>query len=275
MSIEGMVLVTGLAWSISLAFDPFPFIAWAPLGLGSLGAFFYGFYLYRNYKIVVNTPVTRVRSAAMGPVKIRGKARSDELVPTPFGKMPCCFCKIRIEIWEIYRDQEGRSKGDWKELRTAFCGSRFFVGDETGDILIDAPKLFDVDVEQTFERVVNKTFPPLVEYEQNFPLQDDDQQNGDAETAGKAPKGDPNYRLLEWSVLPGERYQVTGSCIENPDSQAPAERCLVSDGEGMPFAISRIGKEKESGAIAVALIVVGAIVFLIFVVALTQEFSFR
>jgi hypothetical protein len=98
-----------------------------------LWAFFKGFRVMREYKVLEDTPRIPIRSVPMGFVHIRGKAASEQVLSSPLSKTPCCFYRVEIDEWR----SQGKSKA-WKHICTDADGYRFYVGDETGKILIDA-----------------------------------------------------------------------------------------------------------------------------------------
>lgn len=216
-----------------------------------LRMFFSLFRRYRNYKIFVDTPQIQIGSAALGLVMVRGKAESDQLEPAPFSQKPCCFYKTTIETWSSGRDEE--HSGGWQEFRTDLGGSKFSLADGTGKIMIETQEIsaYDINVEQTFEKVVDEPFAPLIEY---FEMLDARRERHSYHPS--------QCRLLEWAVLPGEEYKVIGYRIENPDPQAaPADRYLVGAGENMPFAIfSEAGEAELMRSYAKTSVTVGAVV---------------
>jgi hypothetical protein len=216
-----------------------------------LRMFFSLFRNYRNYKIFVDTPEIQIRSAALGLVKIRGKAESDQLEPAPFSQKPCCFYKTTIETWSPPSDEE--HSGHWQEFRTDLGGSRFLLADGTGKITIETPEVSasDINVAQTFEKEVDEPFAPLIEYFEKLDARRERHSYHPSEC-----------RLLEWAVLPGEEYKVIGDRIENPDPQsASADRYLVCAGKGMPFAIfSEAGESALFSSYAKTSVTVGAVV---------------
>jgi hypothetical protein len=122
------------------------------LFLGTLGGvwmFFKGFRVFREYKVVEDTPRIHIRSMAMGLVHIRGNAQVEPPILSPVSKTPCCFYKVEIEQWK----SEGKSHA-WKHIRTDLDGSKFFLVDDTGKVLVDAQSS-EMDVPMTAERVVD------------------------------------------------------------------------------------------------------------------------
>lgn len=126
------------------------------LALGTLAGvwmFFKGFRVFREYKVVEDTPRMNIRSIAMGLVHIRGKAQVEPTILSPVSKTPCCFYKVEIEQWK----SEGKSHA-WKHIRTDLDGSRFFLVDDTGKVQVDAQSS-EMDVPMTGERVVDSARP--------------------------------------------------------------------------------------------------------------------
>jgi hypothetical protein len=89
----------------------------------------------------------------MGLVHIRGKAQLEPPILSPVSKTPCCFYKVEIEQWK----SEGKSHA-WKHIRTDQDGSKFFLADDTGKVLVDAQSA-EMDVPMGAERVVDSERP--------------------------------------------------------------------------------------------------------------------
>ena len=100
---------------------------------GGLYSFFRGFKIYREFRVVEDTPQIPIRSISMGLVNIRGKAVGDAPMPSPVTRTPCYFYKVDIEKWK----QEQHSSG-WVHYRTDMDGSRFYLEDVSGKVLVDA-----------------------------------------------------------------------------------------------------------------------------------------
>jgi hypothetical protein len=100
---------------------------------GGLYTFFRGFKVYREFRIVEDTPQIPLRSVPMGLVNVHGKAVGDGAMPSPVTRSPCYFYKVEIEKWH----QEQKSSG-WKHVRTDTDGVPFFLEDPSGRLLVDA-----------------------------------------------------------------------------------------------------------------------------------------
>jgi len=120
---------------------------------GSLWTFFKGFKVFREYKVIEDTPRIPIRSVPMGLVRIHGQAQADQPVPSPVSHTPCCLYKIEISRWKVEK-----GSGSWSHLRTDVDGPNFFLEDTTGKIRVDG-KCAELDLPQTSERVVDSAKP--------------------------------------------------------------------------------------------------------------------
>jgi hypothetical protein len=103
------------------------------LGTGAgVWIFFKGFRVFREFKIVADTPCMPIRSIPMGLVQVRGRALADHLIPSPITHTPCCFYQVKIEHYET------GEQGGWKHYRTDLDGAKFYVQDQTGKVLVDS-----------------------------------------------------------------------------------------------------------------------------------------
>ena len=88
---------------VPLRSEPFPLAAlrdalfWAPIGL-LLGVrlFFRGFGALRRRDLVLNTPTSAIRSAAMGSVEVCGKAAGPYTLVAPLSKRDCLYYRLAV-----------------------------------------------------------------------------------------------------------------------------------------------------------------------------------
>ena len=119
------------------------------LGTGAgVWIFFKGFRVFREFKIVADTPCMPIRSIPMGLVQVRGKALTDQLIPSPITRTPCCFYQVKIEHYET------GEHGGWKHYRTDMDGAKFYVQDQTGKVLVDSYSA-EYDLPESPPRVVD------------------------------------------------------------------------------------------------------------------------
>jgi hypothetical protein len=119
------------------------------LGTGAgVWLFFKGFRVFREFKIVADTPCMPIRSIPMGLVQVRGQALADQLIPSPITHTPCCFYQVKIERYET------GEHGGWKNYRTDMDGAKFYLQDQTGKVLVDSYSA-EYDLPESPSRVVD------------------------------------------------------------------------------------------------------------------------
>jgi len=204
------------------------------IGFGfGLVTFFRGFRIYREFRILEDTPEIPIRSIAMGLVHIHGKAQGDQLIPSPVTKTPCLFYKVDIEVY--VKDSKGG--GSWRHFKTDIKGVRFYLEDATGKVLVD-PFHAEYDLLETCKR---KTDSSLESYAKSpttgggesfgttlgqFTL------GGSWNAGGSGFSG--QYRFTEYCILKDHWYDLTGTCVENPTPKDEHDRNLIMKGQNEP-----------------------------------------
>ena len=122
----------GLGWNV------FFFFCFGPFGLVGLALFFNGFRQFRDYKINADTPEIPIGSAAVGLVKIRGRAECNQLVSAPFSRTLCCFYRTEIVFQQV--DEHNHESHGTSGFQAD--GPRFFLVDPTGKVVVDAHKAY-------------------------------------------------------------------------------------------------------------------------------------
>ena len=103
------------------------------MGFGSgLYWFFDGFRVYREYRVLVDMPESRIRSLAMGLVEIHGTASGGKTLTSPLSHTPCFLYKVEIERWET-----DHGRGRWSHYWTDTRAVKFYIADTTGQVLVD------------------------------------------------------------------------------------------------------------------------------------------
>ncbi len=233
--------------------------------------FFKGFRVYREYRVLLDTPEMPIRSVPMGLVEIHGKARADQTVTSPVTRTSCCFYKVDIERW--VRDKNG---GHWSHAATDTDGARFFLEDGTGSVLVD-PHGAEYDLirtartetgsgpGQSLRSLLRRTGDPpletgapasgadLLAYAQSVVTMRGSSLSLDARgllagVGGAMSWGGGSrdrYRLSEYLILPGHWYDVTGSCVENSATRDEHDRNLITKGTNEPTFLISWRSEKE------------------------------
>ncbi len=238
----------------------------AVVGFGA-GLFWFikGFRVFREYRVLADTPEIPIRSVAMGLVEIHGKAKGLQTVLSPVTKTPCFFYKVDIERW--FSDKNG---GHWSHAATQAEGTRFYLEDVTGKVLVDAHGA-EYDLIQTAKRETGRGFggsPSRLFGGSRDPtlatgsgISDADLLNyveavistgrgsfslsGGNLLSGLGMGSAHRYRLSEYCILPEQSYDVAGTCIENPDAQDEHDRNMIVKGQNEPTFVISWRSEKE------------------------------
>jgi hypothetical protein len=99
----------------------------------------YGFFRrMRRDRLLANTPVLHIRSAAQGYVKFQGQARPANTAPTaaPLSGRPCVWWDFKVA--ERYRDSKGRE--EWRQIESATSVELFVLADEDAECLVGPVK---------------------------------------------------------------------------------------------------------------------------------------
>lgn len=105
----------------------------------ALIGFFAGLYVfYRGFRdiqlerLIANTALSKIRSLAVGTVKISGKAKClSTAIKDPIFSQDCCYYDITVSRWV----KVGESN-QWETVHRDVSLAPFFLEDETGSILI-------------------------------------------------------------------------------------------------------------------------------------------
>lgn len=121
-------------------------VAWTTIGAGiGVYLFFRGFRMLQFKRLILNTPLSKVRSASMGLVELSGMAVGPSTIPAGITGDPCYY--YRATAWE--RRQSGNSS-EWKQVANESLFVPFFVQDDTGKMLVNAQGA-DMDVHRNFK----------------------------------------------------------------------------------------------------------------------------
>src|SRR5258708_16451662 len=88
----------------------------------------------RRDRLIEDTPLVKIRSAAQGYVKVFGRARASGTDPTaaPLSSRPCVGWSFDVE--EKYRNAKGET--GWRSINSASSVSPFVLADADGECLI-------------------------------------------------------------------------------------------------------------------------------------------
>ena len=225
---------------------------WLALGFGAgLYYFYQGFRVFREYRVLMDTPEIPIRSVAMGLVEVHGKATGVPPVPSPVTKTPCFFYQVDIEHWVT--DKNG---GHWSHLCTDCDGPRVYLQDTTGKVLVDAHNA-EFDLIQTgrmetrgsgwktlFSGISSSTGPTGVSFDLGTYASEAVARHKGTGLFSSSGSGQ-RYRLTEHLVIPEHWYDITGTCVENPEPQDEHDRNLLVKGTNEPTFLITWRSEQE------------------------------
>jgi hypothetical protein len=198
-------------------------VPWALIGLGvGVYLFYRGFGLLRRQRLILNTPRSTVRGAALGLVEVSGKAVGPYTLMSPLSALNCYY----------YRAVAWRNDGHrWKRAAQETLHAPFFVDDGTGRLMVD-PRGAEMDLPAIFaheyaDTVLDSEIIP--DYIGHFL-----RRHG-------IPAECP-LKLEEYCILPGDTLFVLGTLGENPQ--------LVANGGVSARASQRSGAGFVSEAAA-------------------------
>jgi hypothetical protein len=122
-------------------------IAWCVIGIGvGIYLFIQGFRLLQRRQLILNTPVSKIRSASMGMVELSGLAVGPYTLVAPVTERPCYF--YRTLVWEWKR--RGRSSR-WVKIAAECMHVPFFLDDNTAKVMVD-PRGAELDLHRDFQQ---------------------------------------------------------------------------------------------------------------------------
>lgn len=120
---------------------------WCVVGFcAGIGLFIYGFRLLQRRRLILDTPFSKIRSAAMGMVEISGLAVGPYTMIAPITARPCYYYRTLVWEWK----QRGKNK-DWVKVAGECMHLPFFVDDNTGRMLVN-PSGADLDLHRDFQQ---------------------------------------------------------------------------------------------------------------------------
>lgn len=182
--------------------NPAGLLLWCVLGFCTgIGGFVYGFVLLQRRRLILDTPFSKIRSAAIGMVEVSGLAVGPYTMVAPITARPCYY--YRTLIWEY--KQHGKNK-QWVKVAGECMHVPFFVDDNTGRIMVD-PRGADLDLHRDFEQEFCDSF---------FTTKDPapDNVRGFLARHGVATKN--KIKVEEFCIKPKNSLFVLGTLSENP-----------------------------------------------------------
>lgn len=178
----------------------FPFIL---LGVG-VTLLILGFNALSKKRLIENTPTSKIRSIAMGPIEIFGKVKisGDGHLITPLSNKQCVYYKYLVEE---YKRQGKHSR--WVNIMSGTDKRHFFLDDGTGKVLVDSQDA-NIDLPKTYT-ISSGMFKSPPQEIINFLVSNN---RNHASFFGL----NKQMRFTEWALFPGQEVYVFGTADDNP-----------------------------------------------------------
>ena len=175
---------------------------------GGLYFFVSGFRLLARKRLLLTTPTSKIRSAAMGLVEVNGMAAGPYTMPAPITGKPCFL--YHTTAWQ----QRDAKKDEWDKVADETLHLPFFIDDSTGQLLVE-PLGADLDVHRDFREEYTASF-----FSSNFSLGEDGvppRVSVFLSRHGIIPAR--RLRIEERSIKPEDALFIAGTLTENPGVQ--------------------------------------------------------
>lgn len=171
---------------------------------GGLYFFLAGFRLLARKRLLLATPTSKIRSAAMGLVEVTGVAAGPYTTIAPITGKPCFL--YQTTAWQ----QRNSDKDEWEKLAEETLHLPFFLGDSTGQLLIE-PLGADLDLLRDFRQEYAASL-----FSSDFSGQNDVPPRVDVFLLRHGIAPARCLCIEERAIKPNDALFVTGTLMENP-----------------------------------------------------------
>lgn len=213
--------------------------------LGSAGggvAFFWGFSVWRQLRLIEDTPTAKVRSMPMGRVEVFGRAEEKGELFAPISQRPCVYYRYKVE--------EERSNGKSRSWHTIESGNSaawgFYLCDETGRVLV-LPDGAKVELERD---LFGHEGGVVALFSENNPSFNLDRWRTRGFLGGLLNR---KMRFSEWRIEPGDPVYVLGIAQERPGLAAEKRHQIVQKLKALkedPDAMTHFDRDGDGGVSA-------------------------
>jgi hypothetical protein len=174
---------------------------------GGLYFFVSGFRLLARKRLLLTTPTSRIRSAAMGLVEVNGMAAGPYTMPAPITGKPCFL--YHTTAWQ----QRDGKKDEWDKVADETLHLPFFIDDSTGQLLVE-PLGADLDLHRDFREEYAASF-----FSSSFSNPDDVPPRVSVFLSRHGIAPARRLRIEERSIKPEDALFIAGTLTENPGVQ--------------------------------------------------------
>ncbi len=177
-------------------------IAWCVIGFfAGIYIFFQGFKLLQRRKLILNTPVSKVRSASLGMVEVSGLAVGPYTMVAPITERSCYY--YRTIAWEWKRSGKNNQ---WVKVAAESMHVPFFLDDNTGKVMVD-PRGAELDLHRDFQQEFCDSF---------FTTKQEAPPNVFAFLARHGVSTTNKIKVEEFCIKPKNALFLLGTLDENP-----------------------------------------------------------
>jgi hypothetical protein len=163
--------------------------------------FYRGFRLLQRKRLILNTPASKIRSAAMGLVEINGLAVGPYTTIAPITGVPCYYFHTIAWQWQ----QRGKNS-EWVKVADESLHVPFFLDDNTGRVLVD-PQGAEMDIHRDFhDEFSTSLFSSSLEIPTNI--------SGFLVRHGVST--DKKIKIDEYCIKPKNSLFILGTLAQNP-----------------------------------------------------------
>jgi hypothetical protein len=174
---------------------------------GGLYFFVSGFGLLARKRLLLTTPTSKIRSAALGLVEVNGVAAGPYTMPAPITGKPCFL--YHTTVWQ---QREGKNV-EWDKIADETLHLPFFIDDSTGQLLVE-PLGADLDLHRDFREEYAPSF-----FSSNFLNPEDVPPRISVFLSRYGIVPARRVRIEERSIKPEDALFVAGTLTENPGVQ--------------------------------------------------------
>jgi hypothetical protein len=219
---------------------PLPYVFAVIAMLIGAAIFVVGFRIYREYRLIEDTPMIPIRSAPLGLVHVQGKTTGDDRLTSPLTGVPCYYYRVEVEQW-VEKDD----KKEWESVRNDNGERKFYLEDATGKILVD-PHNAEYELPQTFRAEIGPNSRRTRFVDASLGVPGPSEQDLRAYMAGDFTRARetlkamqmPGTEMLDKALAVGEKIQSLGVSLRasgismdsgGGQSYRFSETCLLAD----------------------------------------------
>ncbi len=188
--------------------------------------FLSGFGALQRRRLILNTPTSKIRSAAMGLVEMNGLACGPYTLIAPITGVPCHYYRTSVWQW-IQRDKNS----GWELAAEERLHVPFYLDDNTGRVLVD-PQGAEMDLHCDFEHEYSDSF---------FSMHDSIPGDVYGFLARNGVGTDKRIKVEEFAIKPKNSLFILGTLAVNTGGAIQATPIKSADSRSKTFYLPTSG----------------------------------